>query len=511
MALDGESQIVAMEYDSPAVAPSQGPAIVHKKGIPMKPVAPSGSTPAAARDTAYPRAKSALALLLLINLFNYIDRQVLSAVVRPIKETFFGQSGISGATAGNDMLTAIIHCFQNRLGFKPEDALIGLLGSAFMLIYMVGSPVFARLAERRARWGLIGIGVILWSIASGASGLAGTFLVLLLTRCYVGIGEAAFGPVAPTMISDFYPVKIRGQVLAWFYVAIPVGSALGYVLGGLVADSGIGAWGGRVFGLKPESWRWAFFLVTLPGIVLGLWSFFMREPPRGQADLSSAAKPAAVPWGDYLILLRTPSYTLCTLGMAAMTFAIGGIAFWMPYYLSSRPGAPPYSTTTTMFGGITVVAGLAATLLGGIAGDQLRARFPGSYFLVSGTAMLAGFPIFLLVLRAPFPWIWLLIFLTCFCLFFNTGPTNTILANVTHFSMRGAAFALNIFVIHALGDVISPVMVGFLNDWFHDMNKSFLVVGLTFLSAGVLWLLGTRHLQRDTERAPTRLTSTGCP
>jgi MFS family permease len=448
-------------------------------------------------------------LLLLINLFNYIDRQVLSAVVGPIKETFFGHGGISGAGAGNDVLTAIIHWFQNRLGFKPEDALIGLLGTAFMLTYIVGSPVFARLAERRARWGLIGIGVILWSLASGASGLAGTFLLLLLTRCCVGIGEAAHGPVAPAMISDFYPVKIRGQVLAWFYAAIPVGSALGYVLGGAVADSGIGAWGGRVFGLKPESWRWAFVLVTLPGIVLGLWSFFMPEPPRGQADRASAAQPAAVPWRDYLILLRTPSYTLCTLGMAAMTFAMGGIAFWMPYYLSNRPGAPPYATTTTLFGAITVVAGLSATLLGGIAGDKLRARFPGSYFLVSGAAMVAGFPIFLLVLRAPFPWIWPLIFLTCFCLFFNTGPTNTILANVSHFSMRGVAFALNIFVIHVLGDVISPVIVGFLNDWWHDMNESFLVVGLAFLSAGFLWLLGMRHLQRDTERAPTRRSSTG--
>ena len=112
---------------------------------------------------------------------------------------------------------------------------------------------------------------------------------------------------------------------------------------------------------------------------------------------------------------------------------------------------------------------------------------------------------FLLALHAPFPWLWVLIFLACFCLFFNTGPSNTILANVTHPSMRAAAFALNIFVIHALGDVISPVIIGLLNDYFHDMNKSFLVVGLTFLAAGVLWLVGARFLEADTNRAPTRL------
>jgi MFS family permease len=471
----------------------------------MKSLPSAGLSASVDRDAPFPGARSTLALLLLINLFNYIDRQVLSAVVRPIKETFFGAAGTAGSSAGNDSLVAILNWFQNRLGFKPEDALIGLLGTAFMLVYMLGSPVFARLAERRSRWALIGIGVILWSLASGASGLATTFLALLIMRCFVGIGEAAYGPVAPTMISDLYPVKIRGQVLAWFYIAIPVGSSLGYVLGGAVAGSGIGDWGAAIFGIKHESWRWAFFLVTLPGIVLGIWTFFMREPPRGQADLATAARPASVPWREYLVLLRTPSYILCTLGMAAMTFAIGGIAFWMPYYLSGLPGAPAYAVTTTIFGAITAVAGFAATLLGGMAGDSLRERFSGSYFLISGTAMLAGFPIFLLVLRTPFPWIWLLIFLTCFCLFFNTGPTNTILANVTHPSMRAAAFAFNIFVIHALGDVISPVIVGLLNDWFQDMKKSFLVVGLTFLIAGIFWLFGTRYLERDTRLAPKRL------
>ncbi len=435
-------------------------------------------------------ARSALALLLLINLFNYIDRYVLAAVVGPIKETFFRE----GAAVEGGSLGAMMHWFQSRLGFKPEDALLGLLAAAFMVMYMVSAPVFARLAERRSRWALVGIGVILWSLASGASGLAATFVLLLITRCCVGIGEGAYGPVAPAMISDLYPVKVRGQVLSWFYIAIPVGSALGYVLGGLVVNSGIGEWGAGIIGVRLENWRWAFFLVTLPGLVLGLWSFFMRDPGRGKA-----AKPVAVAWRSYLVLLRTPSYVYCTLGMAAMTFAIGGISFWMPYYLEGRAGAP--ANSTVIFGGITAVAGLTGTLLGGICGDKLRARFSGSYFLVSGAAMLAGFPILLAVLHSPFPWIWPLIFLTCFCLFFNTGPTNTILANVTHPSIRAIGFALNIFVIHALGDVISPFIVGLLNDWFQDWNKSFLVVGLTFVAAGVLWLFGAKHLRRDMELA----------
>ena len=454
-------------------------------------------------EVQFPGAKSALALLILINLFNYVDRQVLSAVIGPIKKTFFNQNGEVGAAGGN-ALNSLMHWFQAQLGFKPEDALLGLLGAAFMLTYMIGAPVFARLAERRSRWGLIALGVLLWSLASGASGLAQTFVMLLLARCFVGIGEAAYGPVAPAMISDMFPLKIRGKVMAWFYVAIPVGSALGYVLGGWVASSNIGNWGTAWFGLRQESWRWAFFLVTLPGVVLGLRSLMMREPPRGDPDSRQAIKPAPVKWKDYLIFVRTPSYVLCTLGQTAMTFAIGGIAFWMPYYLETRPGAP--ANSTIIFGAITAVAGLSATLLGGVAGDRLRDRFPGSYFLVSGAAMIVGFPVFLAALRAPFPWaIWVMVFLACFCLFFNTGPTNTILANVTHPSMRAAAFAFNIFIIHALGDVISPVVIGFLNDRYGDMNKSFFVVGLMFLAAGVLWLIGARYLQRDTAMAPLRL------
>jgi MFS family permease len=371
-----------------------------------------------------------------------------------------------------------------------------------MVMYMLGAPLFGRLAERRSRWVLIGIGVGLWSLASGASGLAGSFVALLLTRCFVGIGEAAYGPVAPAVLSDYYPVKVRGQVLAWFYVAIPVGSALGYVLGGAVARSNLGEWGARWLGIHAESWRWAFYLVVLPGLALGLWSFFMREPPRGQADLGSGNRTAHVRWADYLVLLRTPSYVLCTLGMTAMTFAMGGIAFWMPFYLAHRPGAS--GPVEVIFGGLVCVAGLVATLLGGLAGDKLRSRISGSYFLVSGVAMLVGFPFMVLTLRAPFPGIWVLIFITCFCLFFNTGPTNTILANVTHPSLRAGAFALNIFIIHAFGDVLSPVVIGILGDRY-DMNFAFVVVGLMFLASALCWLMGVRFLKRDTELAATRI------
>jgi len=176
----------------------------------MKIASASTQVSASTTDKSFPGARSALVLLLLINLFNYLDRYVLAATVGPIKETFFGKNGLAQGAGGGDVLMAIMNWFQHRLGFSPKDALIGLLGTAFMVVYMIGAPAFGRLAERHSRWMLVGVGVILWSLASGASGLAGAFVALLLTRCFVGIGEAAYGPVAPTIISDFYPGRVRG-------------------------------------------------------------------------------------------------------------------------------------------------------------------------------------------------------------------------------------------------------------------------------------------------------------
>ena len=421
-----------------------------------------------------PGARTALVLLLLINLFNYIDRQVLAAVVPHIRTTVLA------------------------LDDPNADFKMGLLSTAFLVVYMLASPLFGLLADRWSRWLLIGIGVTLWSLASGASGLAGTFTFLLITRCFVGVGEAAYGPVAPTVISDLYPVARRGSVLAWFYVAIPVGSALGYALGGqVVAMTG--------------NWRLAFYLVVVPGLLLGLWSFLMRDPRRGAAD-TLTSPPRRVHLHDYLILLHTPSYVFNTLGMTAMTFAIGAISFWMPDYLEAR-GVPNVAglAPSVFLGLLTVVAGLIATLSGGMVGDRLRPRLPGSYFLVSGVGLLLTIPCVLAFLLAPFPLAWLFIFLAEFFLFFNTGPTNTILANVTHPSMRATAFALNILVIHLLGDAISPPIVGAIKDLAKGFGSpnglafGFLAVSAFLLVGGMFWLWGARHLQRDTAAAPQRL------
>lgn len=434
------------------------------------------SNPSAAGSSWRGNPRTAVALLLLINLMNYVDRQVLSAVE--------GVIGVEFARGGEPV----------------SDAKMGLLSTAFMVSYMIASPLFGRLADRASRWKIIALGVFVWSLASGASGLAEAYLALLLTRIFVGIGEAAYGPTAPTIISDLYPVERRGSVLAWFYMAIPVGSALGYVWGGHLAD--MPGWG----------WRWAFYLSAPPGILLALWAWFSAEPERGQSDEVGTTRRTATT-ADLAILFRTPSYVYNTLGMTAMTFALGGLVFWMPRYVVEFRGIGSRATFGTYFGGISVVAGLVATLAGGYLGDKLRTRWSGSYFLVSGIGMLVGLPLFLAFLVTPFPYAWGLLFAAEFCLFFNTGPSNTVLANVTHPSMRASAFALNIFIIHAFGDAVSPTLIGWITDAtktpeqpLGNMNLSFgLGVSAAIFLSGVFWTLGAKHLKRDTELAPSRL------
>jgi MFS family permease len=402
---------------------------------------------------ALPGARTALGLLLAINLFNYIDRQILAAVEPSIRETFFS------------------------LGDPNAMAISGTLGSAFLVSYMLSAPALGWLADRFSRWIIIGVAVIVWSLATGASGMAATFGMLFLTRIFVGIGEGGYGPAAPTILADLFPIGKRGRILAIFCAAIPVGSALGYVLGGLI-DNNLG-------------WRWAFYLVTPPGILLGLICFFQRDP-RAVSGVRSERQRAKLE--DYLTLMRTPSFVVNCAAQTAMTFALGGIGFWVAAYLRFR-GQP--ASSTPIFGAIIVVAGLLSTLAGGWAGDKLRKKYPGSYFLVSGLGMVIAFPLFAAMLYTPFPYAWLLMFASVFFLFLNTGPSNTALANVSLPKVRASAFALNILVIHALGDVLAFPTIGYIaghTDW----NTAFLFVSLIMLLSGVIWLCGMKFLAKDT-------------
>ena len=487
-------------------------------------------------DKPLPGANAALAWLMAINLFNYIDRQVLSAVL-PLLEMD------STLFAPND----------DNIKFK-----LGLLTSAFLAAYMVFAPVVGWLdGHGYRRWVILGMGVSVWSIASGSSGFAASYAVLFATRCLVGVGEGAYGPVSSAMLADIYPARLRGVVMALFNMAVPVGSALGFVIGGEVANA---------FG----DWRHAFW-ITYFGLFLGAVLFFKTEFPRPR--IADAARQA---YGDLLKgLARNRSFVLCCAGMTAVTFVIGGVAAWVPTYVFqrearfavnddviadlSKPAAPKetrkpvpaevaaklaplaeqgpldyaavkkhlataltesennqyaetiykgitasgsikLSTITTTFGGILVLGGLGATAAGGWLGEKFRTRVNGGYFWVIGLGALFALPCYVALLYAPFPLAWLFIFLTIFGLFFHIGPGFTILANVVTPEVRATAFAVNILVIHALGDVISPPLIGFVADR-SDLHTAFLMMSVVILLGAGLWIYGARYLAADTEAA----------
>src|SRR5438034_5621051 len=290
-------------------------------------------------------AHPALLLLLGINLFNYIDRQILAALEPDIRASFFATGDVNAMTK------------------------TGLLGDAFFVTYMISAPILGFLADRISRWVIVGSAVILWSLASGGSGLAATFAILFATRICVGIGEGGYGPAAPTILSDVYPIETRGRVMAIFYTAIPVGSALGYVIGGLI---------GAHFG-----WRWAFYLVAPPGLLLGLLCFWQRDPRVVAHHVVQESPRRRL--ADYLRLFRTRSYLINCVAQTLMTFVTGGLGFWVPAYLRYRNQSPDVGMT--IFGLITVVAGLVSTLLGGVIADRFRLRLGGSYFWVFGIGM----------------------------------------------------------------------------------------------------------------------------
>jgi MFS transporter, Spinster family, sphingosine-1-phosphate transporter len=402
-----------------------------------------------------PRATFALALLFGVNFLNYIDRNVISAVVPLIQAEF-----------------------------HLSDAAVGVIGSMFMVVYALASPVTGVFGDRWPRRYLVGTGVVLWSVATVLSGLARSFHQLLGARSLIGVGEAGFGAVAPGLISDMFPREKRGRMLAYFYVAIPVGSALGYVLGG---------WIGEHLG-----WRQAFYIVGAPGIALGLAAFSMYEPPRGLSDGVSRGQKA-FDVREVAALVGNPSFVLTTLGMGAMTFALAGMAYWMPSFLERR--GIPLGRASMVFGGITVVAGLLGTFLGGWLGDRLLRRTPRAYLLVSGVGMLLAVPVSYVALTARDP----SVFLPCFFVaevfvFLNTGPANAVLVSVVLPEIRTTAIAASIFVFHLVGDVPSPMLIGWLSERLHSLETAMLLSSAAMLVSAAFYLWGAGFLAGDAAR-----------
>ncbi len=402
----------------------------------------------------------ALVVLTLINMFNYIDRYIVPPLFESLKKD-----------------PAMGH---------PSDARLGLLMTAFLVVYMLVSPLFGALGDRMSRMRLVAFGVAAWSLATAMGGLVGSFAMLFVARAAVGVGEAAYGTISPAVLADYFVPDRRGRVMAVFYCAIPVGSALGYVLGGMV-DAHYG-------------WRAAFFVAGVPGLLLAFVALTVKDPPRGASE-GAGEGPAATRPGfastlrAYGTLARNRQYVRTCAGLAAYTFALGGIAAWLPSFFERVRGVP-HAQASSIPGAILVVTGFVGTLAGGWLGDRLLPRNRQAYLWVSGVATLAAAPFALLVFTAPAPAVfWTATVVAEVLLFASTGPISAVTVNLVSPGMRATAMAAQIFFIHLLGDVPSPPLIGAISD-ASSLGTGVLVVPAAVLVAGGVWMRAARGGER---------------
>ena len=394
-----------------------------------------------ARDTAG-AAVGTLVLLVALNLLNYIDRYILPGA-QPL--------------------------IQHEYGWSDQQ--MGALTTALFVTYMLVAPMMGWLGDRFPRKPLIITGAVLWSLATLATTWVHDYWTLYFRHALVGVGEASFGIFAPAVLADFYPERDRNRILSIFYTAIPVGAALGYLAGGQLGT----LWG----------WRHPFFLCAFPGLVVAaLYAWIGREPVRGSSDHVRATPHRATFRG----LFTNPAFLTATFGLAALTFAMGGISTWVPTFLNRFAGLSVAGASQTV-SAITVVNGIAGTVIGGwIAQRWLRTNHRALY-LLSFWSVALTLPFGLLVFFGPPHWAIPSLFGAEFFLFLNTGPLNAAIVNSVSASVRATAVSLNLFCIHFFGDTFSPQIIGAISDRTGSLRMG---LGATLVSLVVsciiLWI-----------------------
>ena len=412
----------------------------------------------------YKMARPALVALVLLtglNLLNYIDRYILPGAQPLIQAEF-----------------------------RVSDQRMGALTTALFVTYMLTAPFTGWLGDRFRRKPLIVAGAVLWSLATLATYWVHDYWSLYFRHALVGVGEATFGIFAPAVISDFYPARERNRILSWFYLAIPLGAALGYLIGGQL---------GQRYG-----WRTPFFVGAIPGLVIaGAYALFATEPERGGSD--AEPKPASRPtademFGNILRLFRNPGYLCATLGMAMLVFAMGGISTWMPTFLNRFAGMD-VAKAGTILGAITVVDGLAGTAVGGWLAQRWLRSDHRALYLLSAWSVILTLPLAAVVFFGPLKWAVPALFVAEFFLFLNTGPLNAAICNSVSAAVRSSAIALELFLIHFLGDTFSPQIIGAISG-ISNLRIGLGLTLVTLILSGVLLFLGARFAPRLEEAVP---------
>jgi MFS family permease len=398
-----------------------------------------------------------LGLMFGINFLNYMDRWVGSAVAPLIQAEFV-----------------------------LSDFSVGLLGSAFTLVYALAALPFGLWADRGPRRTVIGAGVALWSLATLVTGFTTNFWQLFTTRAVLGIGEASYYPAATSLLGDFFPRHVRGRVMSIWSAGSALGIAAGFAGGGILAAH--------------YGWRPAFFVTALPGLVLAILAFRIREPLRGAAEAEGPrlerTSDASVKKMLGLLRIRTLRYTI--LSQTALFFVLGADAYWLPTLLTRRFGMS-VAEAGTLSGAVIVVGGLLGTLVGGYMADWRRRHSLRADLEVSIAGFAAGAVLVGLALVVPAAWFVPLFLLSVISLYLYTGPFTAISQNVVMPSMRGSAVTITLLIAHLFGDSYATAVVGLLSDAIGSLQLALLIVSpaLLLLAAG-LAALALRSISADT-------------
>ena len=378
------------------------------------------STPAyTARYTQY-----VLGVLVVVYVFNFIDRQILAILAPAIKD----ELGLSDTQIG------------------------ALSGVAFGIFYAtLGIPI-ARLADRYSRVSIISICLFIWSLMTACSGLAANFWQLLIARIGVGIGEAGGSPPSHSLLADYFAPDKRSTALGIYALGIPVGILFGNLAGGWISE---------FFG-----WRYAFFVVGIPGVLLAIvLKLSVKEPPRGYSE----GKPPAVESVSFREVLKTMwgfrSFRHISLGAATQAFVGYGAIAWMPSFLI-RTHDMSIGEVGTALGLIIGIFGGIGTLLGGIIGDRLGSRNIKLYMLIPAFGFLFAVPFAFGVYVVDNLYLALILYmLPVFLVNLYAGPTFGMTQSLAPLAMRAAASALLLFIINIIGLVFGPTTVGIISDW----------------------------------------------
>jgi len=404
-----------------------------------------------------------LVVLVLVYTFNFIDRQIVGILAVPIK--------------------AELHLTDSQLG------LMG--GLAFALFYtLLGIPI-ARMADRVSRTGIMTLALALWSLMTAVCGLTHSFVQLFLARVGVGVGEA--GGVAPaySLICDYFPAKERARALSVYSFGIPTGAALGIVLGGYITSL--------------MSWRMAFFIVGLAGLLMTpLLKLTVREPERGALDPKPAAAARAPTLLEVIaVLARKASFWGLSLGAASASMMGYGLFFWAPSFLV-RSFHMSLLQASLSFGALVLVGGLIGIWFGGALADRYGEKRKAMYAYIPAMAFLATLPFYAAGVLSTTLWISFAVLLVPTAL--GLAWLGPVLAAVQHLvpgNMRATASALFLFINNLIGIGLGTTLIGVVSDLTRarfgaESLRYAILAGTSFyLIAALLLFFAGRKLAKD--------------